>query len=106
MGAIVYESLNFGRENAIPAKTLVKLLGFRSKRDLQKEIERERNHGFVILTDFSGGGYFKSNDEVDLKKFVRTMNAKARNTQRALESAQRALDAATGQEAIAGWYDG
>lgn len=104
MKAIVYDNLNFGRENAIPAETLAELLGFKSKRDLQKQIERERNSGFVILTDFSGGGYFRSNDVDDLKKFVRTMGAKAENTLRALESAERALDAATGQERMDGWW--
>lgn len=105
MKGIVYDALNYGRENAISAKTLVKLLGFKSKRDLQKEIEKERNCGFVILTDFSGGGYFRSNDVNDLKKFTRTMNAKAKNTLRALESAERALDDATGQERMDGWWD-
>lgn len=100
----VYDALNYGRENAIPAKTLVKLLGFKSKRDLQKEIERERNCGFVILTDFSGGGYFRSNDVDDLKKFTRTMNAKAKNTLRALESAERELSKVSGQETMDGWY--
>lgn len=104
MKPIVYDNLNFGRENAIPAKTLVELLGFRSKRDLQKEIERERNLGLVILTDFSGGGYFRSDDADELKKFTQTMKAKAENTLRALESAERALDAATEQERMEGWW--
>lgn len=101
----VYDALNYGRENAIPAKTLAKLLGFKSKRELQKEIERERNCGLVILTDFSGGGYFRSNDVDDLKKFTRTMNAKAKNTLRALESAERELNRVSGQETMAGWWE-
>lgn len=104
MKAIVYDVLQEGRRNAIPAKRLKEMLGFRSKRDLQKEIERERNAGYVILADFSGGGYYKSNDPDELKQFTRTMNAKARNTLKALESAERALDAATGQERMEGWW--
>lgn len=104
MKAIVYESLQFGRKNATSAKELMLRLGFKTKRELQKQIERERNLGYVILTDFSGGGYFRSNDVDDLKRFTRTMNAKAKNTLRALESAERALDAATGQERVDGWW--
>ena len=104
MKAIVYDALREGRQNAIPADELMKILGYRSKRDLQKEIERERNLGFVILTDFSGGGYFRSNDIDDLKKFTQTMSAKAKNMLKALESAERALDEATGQERMEGWW--
>ena len=104
MKSIVYDALQFGRKNAIPAKTLMQLLGFRNKRSLQHQIERERNAGFVILADFESGGYFKSNDPDELRQFTRTMNAKARNTLRALESAERALDAATGQQRMEGWW--
>lgn len=104
MKAIVYDALQFGRRNAIPAKTLMQLLGFRSKRDLQKQIERERNAGLVILADFAGGGYYRSDDPEELRQFTRTMNAKAVNTLRALESAERALDAATGQQRMEGWW--
>lgn len=58
----VFDSLRYGKENAIPSKTLAKAMGFRSVLDLQKQIELERAAG--------------------------------------------ALNAATGQESIAGWYDG
>lgn len=104
MKSIVYDALQFGRKNATPAKALMQLLGFKTKRDLQKQIERERNAGLVILADFESGGYFKSNDPDELRQFTRTMNAKARNTLRALESAERALDAATGQQRMEGWW--
>lgn len=102
----VYDSLRYGREKAIPSKALAETLGFRSVRDLQKAVERERAAGAVILSDPCGGGYYLSNDPDELRRFTQTLNARARNTMKAAESAQRALDAATGQESIAGWYDG
>ena len=98
----VFDSLRYGKENAIPSKTLAKALGFQSVRDLQKQIERERAAGAVILSDPCGGGYYLSNDPGELLRFTRTLNARAKNTMRAAESAQRALDAATGQERIEG----
>ena len=101
----VFDSLHYGKENAIPSKTLAKALGFHSVRDLQKQIERERAAGAVILSDPCGGGYYLSNDPEELRRFTRTLHARARNTIKAAQSAQQALDAATGQESIEGWYD-
>lgn len=106
MRFLVRDSLRYGKDGAIASKTLAKALGFRSVRELQKQIERERSAGAVILSDPRGGGYYLSNDPVELLRFTRTLNARARNTIKAAQSAQMALDAATGQESIEGWYDG
>lgn len=102
----VRDSLHYGKSNAIPSKVLAKSLGFRSVRDLQKRIEFERAHGAVILSDACGAGYYISNDPAELERFTRTLSARARNTIRAAESAQRALNNLTGQESLAGWFDG
>ena len=102
----VFDYLRHGKENAIPSKTLAKALGFQSVRDLQKQIERERAAGAVILSDPCGGGYYLSNDPDELRRFTRTLNARAKNTLRAAESAQRALDAATENAYTGGWQDG
>ena len=104
MKAIVYESLSYGRENAVKSAELAKRLGFKTVRELQKRIETERAAGYVILSDSHGAGYYLSNDPVELHRFVNTLNARAANTIRASESAQRALDAATGQERMDGWW--
>lgn len=106
MKMIVRDSLRYGKENAIPAKTLAEALGFRSVRDLQKAVERERDAGAVILCDSQGAGYYLSEDPDELLRFIQTLEARAKHTIRSTESAQRALDAATGQERIAGWFDG
>lgn len=93
MKTIVYDSLLYGRENAIPSAVLADMHMFRSVRELQKQIENERAAGMVILSDPHGGGYYRSNDPRELKQFIRTIYARAGNTLRAAESAQRALDA-------------
>lgn len=103
---VVYDSLHFGRENAISSKALAEALGFRSVRELQKQVERERAAGAVILsTCYGGGGYYLSQDPEELYRFTQTLNSRAANTFKAAQSAQRALDAATGQERIGGWWD-
>jgi hypothetical protein len=101
----VRDFLPFGRENAIPSKDLAESLGFQTVRDLQKAIERERASGAVILSDCHGGGYYRSNDPEELLRFTRTLHSRAKNTAKAAQSAQMALDAAVGQTSIAGWYD-
>lgn len=103
MKTVVFDSLPYGRSNAIPWRDLALRLGFKSKRELQKQIEAERKCGYVILTDFSGKGYFRSEEPDDLKRFIRTMEAKARNTRIAIISAERELNKATGQTAFDGW---
>jgi hypothetical protein len=105
MRFIVRDSLRYGKAEAIASKPLAEALGFRSVRELQKQIERERSAGAVILSDPCGGGYYLSNDPAELLRFTRTLNARARNTIKAAQSAQMALDAVTGQESIAGWYE-
>ena len=99
----VFDSLHYGKENAIPSKALAKALGFQSVRDLQKQIEKERAAGAVILSDPCGGGYYLADDPAELLRFARTLEARARNTIKAAESAHRAMDAATGQESMEGW---
>ena len=100
----VYESLRYGKENAIQSKVLAEALGFRTVRDLQKQVERERAAGFVIISDPCGGGYYLTEDPTELARFTRTLNARAKNTIKAAQSAQIALDAATGQERMEGWW--
>ena len=102
----VYDSLRYGKENAIPSKALAQALGFQSVRELQKQIERERAAGAVILSDPCGGGYYLSNDPEELRRFTQTLNARAKNTLRAAESAQRALDATTENTYTGGRQDG
>lgn len=105
MKMIVLDSLPHGRENAVSGEVLCAALGFPGVRELQRQIAREREAGAVILSDTHRGGYYLSNDPEELRQFVQTMNAKARNTARAAQSAQRALSAATGQISIEQWYE-
>lgn len=92
MGKIV-DLLPKGRENAIPSKMLAKLVGASSVRELQKRISRERAGGAVILsTCEAGGGYFRPASSEEIKVFIDTLEARARNTHGALRSAKTALE--------------
>ena len=101
----IYDLLPEGREAAIPARDLARIVGLSSTRSLQHQIERERAGGAVILSR-SDGGYYRSNNPEELRRFIRTLDARAKNTARAAASARQALDAATGQVRMEGWFDG
>ncbi len=85
-----------GERNAVRASQLVATLGFRSVRELQREVEFERLHGALILsTSRSPGGYFLPSEGAagrrEIADFIRTVHARAVNSQRILKAARRAL---------------
>ncbi len=95
----ITDYLPTGKENAISSKALAALLGFDTVRELQRAIERERQSGAVILSTCSdGGGYYLSNDPLEIAAFIRTLHNRANNMLRSVESAQVALNNLTEQE--------
>lgn len=99
--------LPHGERNAVPARTLVEMIGARSVRQLQTEIERERLGGAVILSTVRrGGGYYLPTSgpegRQEINAFIRTLTARASNTFRTLRAARRALEELDGQQKIGG----
>lgn len=91
-----------GEENAITSSELVRLTGFKSVRELQNEIAREREAGALILsTCRGGGGYFHpapgEAGKQEIAAFVSTLASRAIGTLRALKSAKRELKTLDGQ---------
>ena len=101
----IEDFLSRGRDHAIHAEELVRLTQTRSVRELQKRIEWARTHGAVIVSDSKGGGYYLPDCPDDIRRFIITMTSRAKSILAATQSAQRALDALTGQEVIEGWYN-
>lgn len=79
-----------GKENTITTEELVKLSGCGSARELQKQIAFEREHGALICSG-AGRGYWRPKDYKELREFVRIMDAKSRNIQKATEGAKKIL---------------
>lgn len=91
-----------GEANALSSRELVQLTGFRSVRDLQFEIAREREAGALILsTCRNGGGYFLPSDGAEgtreMCAFVTTLRARAFHTLKALKAAREMLQHIDGQ---------
>ena len=75
---------------------LVRLIGFKSSRELQLVIAHERDKGHLILsTGQDGGGYFLPDDgekgRAELRDFVRTLQNRGTNTFKAIRAAKAAL---------------
>ena len=94
--------LKHGAENAIPARRLQALSGIASRRELGREIERERIEGALILSLSSeGGGYFlPSVDDkgvinekglLEMRRFYNSNRARAVNTFRSIKAIRKAL---------------
>ena len=90
---MIYEILNAGRENAIETEQLVRKFNFTDKRELQRQISKERKAGLVILsTCENNGGYYKPANDYEVKCFIKTLSCRASNTFGALKSAKKMLE--------------
>ena len=90
----VYENLLPGKENALTPEYLAVECNLSSVRLLQKEIERERKSGKVILSStVPPGGYYlpAEGDTAEIRRFIRTLENWGSKTLSILESAKELL---------------
>lgn len=72
--SMVYEVLKVGEINALSPDYLRVILGFKSNRALQKQIEKERGQGKVILSSTQPpGGYYLPDSPMAIRKFCITL---------------------------------
>ena len=88
----IVDLLPTGKCNAIESQTLADLLGCKSIRELQSLIAAERAAGSVILSTCNdGGGYYLPANDQEVREFIRTLEARGKNTLLALKSARTYL---------------
>lgn len=93
-----------GKKNAVRSKVLAAACGFKTVRELQAAVERERRAGAVILsTTLDGGGYYLPANADEVGVFVRTLRNRAKNTLASVRSAEEYLRRMDGQERLEGW---
>lgn len=93
----IMDILPEGKNNAISAEALTSMLQLRSKRELQKRIERERKAGALILSSTTGG-YYTSHNRAEVQAFVKTLESRAKHTFLALRTARRFLKATEAEQ--------
>lgn len=85
------EAIPIGENNKISSKGLKDMCGFKTVRHLQKAIEALRCEGHIICSTAYNGGYYRYADIGELRNYVRTCEARARNTFRSLSPARKVL---------------
>ena len=99
----IHELLLTGKENAIPGRDLMTLLGLKDLRDLTQIVERERKNGFPICASTSGEkGYYIAANAVELDEYIKSLGRRIHNIGRTMTHLEDTLDKMTGQEKIDG----
>lgn len=84
--------MHTGIENALSPEYLAAVTGLDTVRAVQKQIERERREGAVILSStVPPGGYYLPANKSEVAKFIRTLENRADKTMEALNSAKKYL---------------
>lgn len=90
---MIYEFLKIGEENAFSPEYLKTSLGLTSVRAVQKQIERERAEGKVILSStVPPGGYYRPKTALEIRQFIQTLENRGSKTLAALSGARKLLD--------------
>lgn len=94
-----------GSENAVDGATLAAALGFKNRRELSKQIERERRNGQPICAAVSGEnrGYYLAADSDELSRYLRSLDRRIREVRRTRETCGETLRRMSGQEILEGW---
>ncbi len=103
--------LKVGEQNAIKSRDLICLAGLKNERNLRDAIAAERASGALILsTNRAPFGYYLpapgEQGRREIESFIKTVHARACNTQLALRAARRALRQIDGQLEMEACDDG
>lgn len=97
--------LLFGAENAVEGSTLAAVLGFKDRRALSKQIERERRSGQPICASVAGNsrGYYLADDPDEMQRYIRALDRRIREVRKTRDACDLTLQRMTGQETFKGW---
>lgn len=90
MATSIYDMLPIGERNAISRRSLAAQMGL-SDRQLRRQIAAERRAGHLILSNETGGGYYRPASQLELKRFVASMSARGAGVFAAVAAARAAL---------------
>lgn len=100
MSKSIFDLLGYGPENGTTLKTLTRITQL-DGRSVRRLIQGERLQGRLIISDCSHG-YFKPGDAGEARRYIRSMNHRAREIARVAQAAEAALAEAEGQTRIGG----
>lgn len=101
----VSDILPHGAANAIEGAALAAVLGFKDRRALSKQIERERRSGHPICAAVAGKsrGYYLANDPDELQRYIKALDRRIREVRRTRDACNETLCRLSGQTVLEGW---
>lgn len=88
MKLLLIDSIPTGKENAVKCAELAKIFNC-GERDITSSINALRNDGVIVCS--CSDGYYRPRDDEDIKSFVRQMQSRAREIQKAVKPAEEYL---------------
>ena len=101
----VADVLPVGAANAVDGQTLVTILGYRTLRELSREIQRERAAGHPICAAVAGDrrGYYLAATPDELQRYIKALDRRIRAVRKTRDACGDTLRRMSGQEAMQGW---
>lgn len=101
----VADVLPVGAANAVDGQTLATVLGYRTLRELSREIQRERTAGQPICAAVAGGrrGYYLAATPDEFLSYIRSLDRRIREVSKTRDACGETLRRMTGQETMRGW---
>lgn len=96
--------LPIGAGNAIDSKTLSATMGFKTVRELSRQIQRERLDGAPICAAVSGDrrGYYLTDKPAELQQYISALDRRLREIRRTRDACGDTLRRMIGQEIMEG----
>lgn len=100
--------LPIGAGNAIDGKTLSATMGFKTVRELSRQIQRERLAGAPICAAVSGDsrGCYSTDEPAELRRYISALDRRLREIRRTRDACRDTLRRMRGQEIMEGWNNG
>lgn len=86
----ILDYIPVGRDNSIPMKTLAERLNV-SERAVRMLVQREREKGAPICSDFQNSGYYIPVAESEARAYYRQQRARIRSANAALNGVRKLL---------------
>ena len=85
------ELIPYGKENKISRKKLMELANIQDEKVFNEEVAKLRKK-YIILSDNTTGGYWRSNNKEELQDFIKKYQRRSYDTSRMIMLAYKELE--------------
>ena len=85
------ELIPYGKENKISRRSLMKLANIQDEKIFNEEVAKLRKK-YIILSDITTGGYWRSNSKKELQEFIKKYQHRSYDNNRMIMLAYKELE--------------